>query len=195
MAQSSSIVSIFSPNIHITDRITCICLLQNLFPKGSQIRNISLNTNYIVLMKNSRDRAQVRYLARQVYPGNSDFLIKAYEDATRDPFTYLLLDFKNTTPDNLRVRTGVLPGEIMYSYVHPTAIIYKKCQFNIVCNVINARWRPIVIAISRNRKSDLLYICCQSPKFRKKLLKHADNELVKCICESAHKVLNGSIPM
>ena len=45
------------------------------------------------------------------------------------------------------------------------------------------------------RKSDLLYICCQNPKFRKELLRHADNELVKCICQSATKVLDGSLPI
>ena len=43
------------------------------------------------------------------------------------------------------------------------------------------------------RKSDLLYICCQTPKFRKQLLKHADGELVKCICQSATKVLDGTL--
>ena len=45
------------------------------------------------------------------------------------------------------------------------------------------------------RKSDMLYICCQSPKFRKKLLEHADNELVKCVCQCASKVLDGTIPI
>ena len=47
----------------------------------------------------------------------------------------------------------------------------------------------------RKRKSDMLYICCQEKKFRKELLRHADNELVKCICECACKVLDSSIPI
>lgn len=47
----------------------------------------------------------------------------------------------------------------------------------------------------RKRKSDLLYVCCQSPKYRKQLLKHADPELVRCICQSASKVLDGTIPI
>lgn len=45
------------------------------------------------------------------------------------------------------------------------------------------------------RKSDLLYICCQSPKYRKKLLTHADPELVKCIGTCVTKVLDGSVPL
>lgn len=115
-AKSSTIVSdIFTKYSH-HNNITCICLMQNLFPKGSEIRNISLNSNYIVLMKNSRDAAQIRHLARQMYPGGSKFLIKAYEDATKDPYSYLLLDFRNTTPEYGRVRTGILPGEVAYAY-------------------------------------------------------------------------------
>jgi hypothetical protein len=116
-AKSSPIISdIFTKYSH-HNHITCICLMQNLFPKGSEMRNISVNTNYIVLMKNSRDRVQIRNLASQVYPGKSKFLLKAYEDATGDnPYSYLLLDFLNTTPENIRVRTGVLPGENMCVY-------------------------------------------------------------------------------
>ena len=49
--------------------------------------------------------------------------------------------------------------------------------------------------VIRKRKRDLLYVCCQKPKFRKNLLKHADNEMVKCICQSASKVLDGTIPV
>ena len=47
----------------------------------------------------------------------------------------------------------------------------------------------------KKRKSDLLYICCQNPKFRKKLLKHADSELVRCIGTCANKVLDGTVPI
>ena len=115
-AKQSGVVSdIFTKYSH-HNNITCICLLQNLFPRGKEMRNISLNSNYIVLMKNSRDREQIRNLARQVYPGRSQFLVKSYEDATKDPFSYLLLDFKNTTPETMRVRAGVLPGETMFVY-------------------------------------------------------------------------------
>ena len=115
-AKNSSLISdIFTKYSH-HNNITCIVLMQNLFPKGSEMRNISLNANYIVLMKNSRDRAQIHHLARQVYPGKSQFLVKAYEDATKDPFSYLFLDFKNTTPDSMRVRSGLLPGDNMFVY-------------------------------------------------------------------------------
>ena len=55
----------------------------------------------------------------------------------------------------------------------------KKRKFNVI----------------HKRKSDLLYICCQSPKFRKELLRHADPELVKCVGQCATNVLDGSLPI
>lgn len=45
------------------------------------------------------------------------------------------------------------------------------------------------------RKADLLYIGCQSPKFRKTLLQHADKELIRCICQCASRVLSGDVPI
>ena len=115
-AKSSVVVSdIFTKYSHHRN-ITCICLMQNLFPKGRESRNISLNSNYIVLMKNSRDRAQIQHLARQVFPQNPKFLVDAHEDATKAPYSYLLLDFTPNIEKELMVRTGLLPGETYYVY-------------------------------------------------------------------------------
>ena len=96
--------------------ITCIFILQNLFPKFKNARTISLNANYIVLMKNCRDKAQTRHLASQVYPTNVRFLVDAFEDATQETFSYLLLDFKPETEDKFRVRTTIFHGESMVLY-------------------------------------------------------------------------------
>jgi hypothetical protein len=67
-------------------------------------------------MKNTRDRAQISHLARQVYPHNSKFLIEAYNDATQNPFSYLILDFKPQTPEAMRVLTGILPDQQPFAY-------------------------------------------------------------------------------
>ena len=107
--------AVFTKTSHHKD-ICCIFLTQNLFMKGEYSRTISLNAHYLVLMKNSRDRAQINYLARQVYPSNSKFLVDSYSDATSSPYSYLLLDFKQETCEERRVVTGVLPGEQPFAY-------------------------------------------------------------------------------
>lgn len=116
-ASSENLVNVFTKLSH-HNNISCIYILQNLFPRGAKSRHISLNAHYIFLMKNSRDRAQISYLARQAFPGYSHFLTDAYADATKEPYSYLMLDFNILTPEHLRVRTGIFPDEkpIVYQY-------------------------------------------------------------------------------
>ena len=55
-------------------------MTQNLFYKNKQTRTLSLNSHYIVLFKNARDATQVANLARQMYTGNSAFMIEAFKN-------------------------------------------------------------------------------------------------------------------
>jgi len=78
---------------------------------------MSLNAHYIVLFKNPRDAMQVATLARQMYPGQSKFLVEAFKNATEKPFGYLLLDLKPDTDERYRIRTNIFPDERQYVYV------------------------------------------------------------------------------
>jgi len=84
---------------------------QNLFHQGRNCRDISLNAKYVVALKNVSDRNQFSFLARQVYPENSDSLYRAYLDATSRPHGYLILDFAQDTDDRVRFRINVFPDE------------------------------------------------------------------------------------
>ena len=88
-----------------------IYIVQNLFHQGKGSRSISLNSHYLVLFKNPRDKLQILTLAKQMYPGQTDFFLNQYEEAVKRPFGYLLIDLKTTTQDNCRLRTNVLPSE------------------------------------------------------------------------------------
>ena len=54
---------------------------------------------------------QIVTLAKQMYPGQTNFFINQHEEAVKRPFGYLLVDLKTSTPDNCRIRTNVLPGK------------------------------------------------------------------------------------
>ena len=120
MRESSScdvIVDLFTKGSHHKN-LSVILITQNLFHQGRGQRDISLNSNYIVVFKNPRDRAQIRYLARQVYPHDPKFLEEAYFDATSYSHGYLLLDLKQSTPDKFRFRTNIFPNDTLhYVYV------------------------------------------------------------------------------
>ena len=83
----------------------------NLFYQGQGSHSIGLNSHYLLLFKNPRDKLQILTLAKQMYPGQTDFFLNQYEEAVKRPFGYLLIDLKTTTQDNCRLRTNVLPSE------------------------------------------------------------------------------------
>ena len=90
--------------------LSVICLLQNLYHHGKENRTINLNTQYIVLFKNPRDQQQVAHLARQMYPNNSQSFLDAFRYATKEPYGYLLVDLKQDTADEDRLRTNIIKG-------------------------------------------------------------------------------------
>lgn len=87
--------------------ISVVYIIQNLFNRHKRHRTISLNTHYLVVFKNPRDRTQIQTLARQTHPGNSKFVLEAYNLATEKPHGYLLLDLHQNTDEAIRLRTEV----------------------------------------------------------------------------------------
>lgn len=126
MRESSSdvILDLFTKGSHHKN-VSVIFITQNIFHRGKAQRDISLNSKYIVLFKNPRDRAQITHLARQVFPEDAKFIKEAYLDATRDGHSYLFLDLSQNTPDEYRFRACIFPfDEKHYAYV-PKKIAIK----------------------------------------------------------------------
>ena len=73
------------------------------------MRDINLNAHYIVLFKNSRHADQVNCLARQIYPGNSQFLTSSYIKATKKTYGYLVINLHPKTPEAIRLRESFFP--------------------------------------------------------------------------------------
>ena len=109
-ANSQTITNLFIRSAH---HKPCFVIFtqQNLFPRGQQTRDRQLNTQYYVLFKNPRDPSQVSYLGRQMFPNSQQFLVSAYQNATQRPYSYLLLDFHQKTPEIARVRARILPHQ------------------------------------------------------------------------------------
>ena len=102
-------------------QMTVIYIVQNIFNNGAQMRNISLNSHYIVLSKNRRDLQQVKTLGIQLY-GEASFFSDAYKKAVLDrDFGYLLIDLTPTTEEKYRLRTQIFPGEKTLIYTPKNA--------------------------------------------------------------------------
>ena len=88
--------------------MSVILIEQSLFPKGKQSVVMKQNTHYTVLFKNPSDSLAVSTLARQMVPHNKGrFLIDSFHDCTREPFSYLIIDSKQSTPNHLRLVTNI----------------------------------------------------------------------------------------
>jgi hypothetical protein len=102
-------------NLSHHQNTSVIFITQNLFYNDKSYRTMSLNTDYLFVMKNARDKLQIINLAKQFCPGNSTYVIQSFIDATRNPFSYLLIDFTQRVSDNLRLRSKILPHEFPYT--------------------------------------------------------------------------------
>ena len=97
--------------------ISVVFISQNLFIQGKYTRTISLNSHYMIIFKNPRDKAQFSHLARQMFPDNTRYLNECFMDATSLPHGYLFLDFKQDTQEILRVRSNILPNDKTIVYI------------------------------------------------------------------------------
>lgn len=101
---NKSILDLFTVSSHHKN-ISPVFLTQNLFCKGKHARSISLNTHYLVLFKNPRDKTQIRTLGCQLYPDKFKSFLEAFSEATDKPYGKLIVDLKQETPDELRLRS------------------------------------------------------------------------------------------
>ena len=88
-----------------------IYIVQNLFHQEKGSRSISLNSLFLVLFKNPRDKLQFLILAKQMYPGQTDFFLNQFEEVVKGPFGYVLIYLKTTTQDNYRLRKNFPPSD------------------------------------------------------------------------------------
>ena len=118
VVKSKEIEELFTRGCH-HHKISVIFVTQNLFAQGSAARNLALNTSYLVLFKNVRDKHQVMCLARQTFPGKTAQFMEAYEAATKQNYGYLVLDLTPTCEESRRIRTRLWNGQ------HPVVYVIK----------------------------------------------------------------------
>ena len=119
LAGDASLSSLFTKHSHHKN-LSVFFVTQNLFhPK---LRTVSINSHYMFLFKNPRDASSIGTLGKQLFPGNAKFLVEAYRDATKKPYSYLFVDLKQNTDERVRLRTGVTPRNgTLTTYGQPRA--------------------------------------------------------------------------
>ena len=111
-----SVTDLFTKGSHHRN-LSVIHIVQNLFSRNKEHRTISLNAHYLVIFKNPRDNSQILHLAKQAYSSRPKVLQEAFLDATSKSYGYLLLDFKQNTQEEYRLRSQIFPNETNFVYV------------------------------------------------------------------------------
>ena len=91
--------------------LSVVFIVQNIFEKGKAMRTTNLNANYLVLYKTPRDRGQIAILGRQMYPTKWKSFLAAFERATQNPYTYLVIDLLPDTPEEYRLRSNIFKSD------------------------------------------------------------------------------------
>jgi len=116
LSNSSILTSLMTKTVHHLP-LTLIYITQNIFQKSNDNKTRRLNTNYLIIFKNPQDKTQIDYIGRQMYPKDKTFLSLAYDDATKHPYSYILIDACQATPDETRIRTNIAKEGNMIIYV------------------------------------------------------------------------------
>jgi hypothetical protein len=90
-------------------KLTTLLILQDATIGNKFGSTLNKNSHYSILMRSPRDQYSVRSLGQQL--GDYRTLITAYRDATKEPFSYLLVSSHPKSPDELRYRTSIFPSD------------------------------------------------------------------------------------
>ena len=107
MEATEDTAKIFSVGAHHA-KVNVIFICQNLFTRNKYFRDISLNSTYLVLFKNVRDKQQITSLAKQFAPGKVKEFVKIYYAATKLPHSYLMLNYHQETLEEHRLLSNIL---------------------------------------------------------------------------------------
>lgn len=101
------IAEIFTVSCHHKN-ISVVLAVQNLYHRSCPwLRDISLNTQQIVLFRTLRDLQQIEIFCRQICPNNYKNLLTLYKETTALPYSYLIFDFGQKCSNLLRIRTNI----------------------------------------------------------------------------------------
>lgn len=101
--------------------ISVITLLQNLFPRGTHSKDIRLNLHYCIIMKSFTLEEQVNTIGYLTFRKTPKFLSSAYEKATVDDYSFLVLVQHPKQERQFRVLSDIFPGEYLSVYVPENA--------------------------------------------------------------------------
>jgi len=105
-AGDAKIADLFTEGSHHRS-LDVVNLTQNLFPYGKSAVSQRRNTQYMIVFKSPMSKDQIRTLGSFMYPRQLNEFLQIYNQATETPYGYLVIDAKQTTPEEERFKTDI----------------------------------------------------------------------------------------
>ena len=97
--------------------LTVFFITQNIFSKNKHMRDVTLNTQYLILFGQRRDVSQVSILGSQMFPQLRKEFLNIYKEHTTKPHGYLVIDVHPKNTYRVLLRTPILPDEPEIVYI------------------------------------------------------------------------------
>ena len=105
LSQSNDLTMLMTKAVHHLP-LTLIYITQNMFQRGKDVKTRRMNTNYLIM-----------------YPNDMKFLSSVFTDVTtKEPFSYILIDCQQDTPDEIRVRSKITEKNVRVHVPHSIAL-------------------------------------------------------------------------
>uniref|UniRef100_A0A183BNZ8 Uncharacterized protein n=1 Tax=Globodera pallida TaxID=36090 RepID=A0A183BNZ8_GLOPA len=177
--------------------VSVLLITQHLFTR--ELRIARNNCHYVVLMRNPAGALQVRNLGTQLFPGGAlRHFLEAYEDATAEPFGYLLIDMHPTTEQPLRLKTHIYPDELCVPSKQQRPKGKKQATTRLASTLSPAaKTLPPVFSehIKRHTGFFQQLRACRSQNRYRALIANANSEQLLCLVECALNILRSRVPI
>ena len=117
MAPKLELSKIFTQLCH-HKQLTCILSVQNLFFQNNNYKNMALNCSYLVLFRAPGNKRQIPIIGSRMFPGKASKFVDSYEKATKLPYSYLFVDYRQKTRNLMRLKSDILPTDKDAMCVH-----------------------------------------------------------------------------
>ncbi len=115
--ESPDVMDLFTISCHHSG-CSIIVVKHNLFYQGRYSKTLAVNAGYAILSETPAGMEQVQTYGRQRFPEDNKLLMDAYNLAVSDiPYGYIVVDMTANVFRKFRIRSGILPEEVMTFYI------------------------------------------------------------------------------
>jgi hypothetical protein len=107
-ASDAYLTDLFTKKNH-HQQIFTLLIVQSLFEKN--LRVARTNSQYIMLTRAPNAILSIRTLGSQLFPKQLNYFMDAYNQATKEPWGYILIDMFPTSDHDLKLRTNIFPDD------------------------------------------------------------------------------------